>query len=472
MTTVLPPAADINDETPSAPLDDLHRDARDEIERAVTDAVDDLRLVKFSPNDLIIGRALNHPVYDLGNRLLLSAGNVITRRFKELLAERKIKEVLIHESDVQAATISQIVPLLTDDNTLGESLAERLDSLVDMTCLAVPNTGKSVKEQLVRQPAMGYNPEQLERINEQNHFAKESIDRMLQTALHGGPVDGTEISQLVSNYLDHMSRDLDLVIAMAKEVAQDAALIGHMLKMSILGMAVAIEMGLDEKNVRLVGTCGLIHDWGMVKIPKELREARRSLTAAELIQIKRHPIFVLEMLQKISGLPKVIPLVCYQVHERPDGSGYPRGRNQQQIHQFARILKVVDAYIALTSLRPMRPPLMAYAAMECLLRQSQQNSVDPQVVRALLNILSLFPVGSLVVLSDGSAARVIRSNGRAYTQPVVQLLQDRTGEAIVSGENEGIIDLTNSDRKIVQAIPTPGRNEVGMSDEILHSSNR
>lgn len=93
-------------------------------------------------------------------------------------------------------------------------------------------------------------------------------------------------------------------------------------------------------------------------------------------------------------------------------------------------------------------------------------------MRALLNILSLFPVGSLVVLSDGSAARVIRSNGRAYTQPVVQLLQDRTGEAIVSGENEGIIDLTNSDRKIVQAIPTPGRNEVGMSDEILHSSNR
>lgn len=432
----------------------------------------DSALVKFSRNDLIIGRELQHPVYDVENRLLLSEGNVITKRFQELLTERKIKEVLIHRSDVQAATIASIVPSTTDDNTLGELLAERLDALVEMTCLVVPNSGKPARDRFARHGATGYGIEQVERLHEQNQLARNLIDRMLHTSLQGGSVDGNEVSEMVATYLDHMSRDIDLVLSMAKDVAQDTALIGHMLKMSILGMAVAVEMGLDEKNVRLVGTCGLIHDWGMIKIPKELREAKRSLTAAELIEVKRHPIYVLEILQKVTALPKVIPLVCYQVHERPDGSGYPRGRAHQQIHQFARILNVVDAYTALTSPRPMRPPLMAYAAMECLLRQSQQNAVDPQVVRALLHLLSLFPVGSLVALSDGSAARVIRSNGRAYTQPIVQLVQDRSGRSMAAGEDEGVIDLMKSDLKIVQAVPTPGRHEVGLSDDILHASKR
>jgi hypothetical protein len=90
----------------------------------------------------------------------------------------------------------------------------------------------------------------------------------------------------------------------------------------------------------------------------------------------------------------LVPLVSYQIHERINGSGYPRGRSEENIHPFARILYVADRYVSLTSLRPHRQPLTPYAAMETLLKSEEERGADPLVVRALLRVISLFPVVS------------------------------------------------------------------------------
>ena len=110
--------------------------------------------------------------------------------------------------------------------------------------------------------------------------------------------------------------------------------------------------------------------------------------------------------------------------------------------------------------------------MECLLRMAQAKSVDSKVVRALLHVLSLFPVGSYVALSDGSTARVLRSNREEYTRPIVQKLKDASGEPIAPDDNKGIVDLKRDNLSIVQAVPAPGRNEIGLSPEILSHTRR
>ncbi len=192
--------------------------------------------------------------------------------------------------------------------------------------------------------------------------------------------------------------------------------------MSTLEMAIGVEMGLDATNVRHLSFAGLIHDWGMLRVPEKIRNAPRRLTSTGFLHIQKHPIHVLEILQCVSGILSVVPVVCYQIHERINGTGYPRARSGNAIHQFARILQVADAYVALTSPRPFRPPLMPYAAMECLVRLSRDRAVDPAVVRSLLQVLSLFPLGSFVTLTDGSVGRVLRRNGSHYTSPIVQLM--------------------------------------------------
>src|SRR5205085_4125805 len=112
---------------------------------------------------------------------------------------------------------------------------------------------------------------------------------------------------------------------------------------------------------------------------------------------------------------------------------------------------------ALTSNRPFRPALMSYAAMECLLKQAQQKLMDPNVVRSLLHVLSLFPVGSFLRFTDGSVGRVLRRNGNQYMQPIVQLLHDRQGNRCELEDASTIINLAESELKIEHAMPTPGR---------------
>ena len=455
MTTVTePPAESTNQITTDAPADES-------------------RLVQLRPEDLIIGRELHFPIFDSENRLLLSEGNVITDRFKQLLHERKIRAILVHQEDADAVTLAGSVDGVTGiDETFSHQLAERLDSLIDVESLLVTNTGVAARSRTVRNGSKAYNSKLCEVLLQQNRTSEDALGNMMQTALQGDSVDGSNISQMAASYLTHMSKDVDSVVALASQTGQDADLVQHSLNMSLLSMAIGIESGLDEANVRTLGICGLVSDWGMMRIPASLRQAKRRLTPAEMVQIKKHPIVVLELLERISGIPKIVPMVCYQVHESPNGSGYPRGRTHQGIHQFALILHVADAFMALTSPRPFRPPLMPYSAMECLLKMSQSKSVDAKVVRSLLHVLSLFPIGSFVALSDGSAARVLRSNGREYTKPIVQKLQDASGKPIFTEDNRGVIDLTQSHLTIVQAIPTPGRDEIRMSDDILSHMDR
>ena len=65
--------------------------------------------------------------------------------------------------------------------------------------------------------------------------------------------------------------------------------------------------------------------------------------------------------------------------------------------------------------------------METILRDANRNRYEPDVVRALLHCLSLFPVGCLVRLSTDEVARVIHSNGEAFAKPVVAVVQDKDG---------------------------------------------
>jgi len=187
----------------------------------------------------------------------------------------------------------------------------------------------------------------------------------------------------------------------------------------------------------------------------------------EFLEVQKHPIYTLDILEKVSGMPRLVPLIAYQVHECPNGSGYPRGRSGKRIHPFAALLHVADIYVALTTPKPYRPALMPYAAVECLLQMATAGSVDPMVVRTLVNTFSLFPIGSLVALSDGSVARVIRRNGNRYTSPIVQVIRDPEGGRMPTGHEATLVDLANGDLSVVQAVPRPGHNEIGLRPDII-----
>lgn len=433
-----------------------------------TTASDGASAVTVGIDDLIIGRPISFPIYDEKGVLLLAAGSLITSDFKRLLRQHKLHNVQVDSRDVGTVTIGEDVFSGNESFSFDTDLTRRLDQIIEGGMAPVRNTGASVRDSMKVLGRKAYNVEQLERLEEQNNQNRQMMTEMMKSALHGGSFDGNAISNMTGSYLKEMESDIDSVLTSSLAMYDDEGLSAQSLQTSLLSMAIGIEMGLDANNVRTLGLIGMVHDWGMMKVPSRVRNATHPLKPSDFHEICKHPIYSLEMLERATAMPGIVSLVAYQIHERPNGTGYPRGRAGNAIHQFSRIVAVADAYVAMTSSRNWRPPFMAYAAIECLLKDAQKRNLDATVVRHLLCILSLFPIGSLVTLSDGSVSRVLRRSANQYMTPIVQVLQDAQGNPADPYSTSNIIDLRESDLKVEQALPTPGRSEIGLSAALAY----
>jgi HD-GYP domain-containing protein (c-di-GMP phosphodiesterase class II) len=243
----------------------------------------------------------------------------------------------------------------------------------------------------------------------------------------GQEVDAEELGRLARQLVGGLIEDRDLLLNLSSLRPDSDYLVTHCLAVAALAIAAGSVRGHNRRLVLELAHAALCHDLGMLRVPEEIRRRAGPLAPAELLEVRRHPLHSLVMLQRLAGsrgaLPFSVPVVAYQAHEREDGSGYPRGRRGRFIHEFAKIVAVCDVYQALASPRPWRAALLPYQAMEQIVRMGGRRELDPQAVRALLGCLSLFPVGSWVELADGSRGRVVAPGGRDCARPVVSLLE-------------------------------------------------
>lgn len=224
----------------------------------------------------------------------------------------------------------------------------------------------------------------------------------------------------------------------------------HSLQLANLATAVGVVLELDERALGELAIGCMLHDLGMIKIAPKLLNCERPLDVVEKLDITKHPAATFDMIGKIDGLAQGSRMVAYQMHERLDGSGYPRKRTASQIHPFSKIAMVCDCFIAMTSARPHRPPIPPYCAMVELLELAYAGKLDVRAVRGLLYCVSLFPLGSHVNLSDGRVAKVLRSNREKFTQPVVDAWSPE------GADQSEVIDLAErDDLTILNAIVPP-----------------
>ncbi|MCG6158451.1 HD-GYP domain-containing protein [Rubinisphaera margarita] len=422
--------------------------------------------------ELIVGRTVRQPIYDLNGILLLAENTVITSEMKLAIRKRGANKVRVSNQDLKRITLDRkLAEVSAPKVSFDQDLTRKLDAIVDGGLLSIKNTGPAVKNDVVFLGRKGYNQEQRQQLIDDHQKNGQALGDMLSEALRGETMDGSLVSTMAAHYLKEMTTDTDNVLTSAINQFSNDNIAANSLEVALLAMAIGIEMDLDAENSRHLAMAGIVHDWGMMRVPASIRLSAERLDAVEMLEIKKHPIHSLELLQRVSALPRVVSVISYQVHERLNGTGYPRGRRGQSIHPFARILQVADAFVGMTSPRPYRPPLTRYAAMECLLRQARERFVDPEVVRCMLKIQSLFPIGSFVLLSDDTVAQVMRRNLDHYTQPIVARVSDANGELVDRDADENKIDLhADESITVVRALPTPGSDEIDSVEEFLHSN--
>ena len=197
---------------------------------------------------------------------------------------------------------------------------------------------------------------------------------------------------------------------------------------AVMAMRVGLEIDYDERRTLALGLCGLTHDLGMLKVPDSVLESQR-LTATQLQTMQEHPLESARIVRAFGKAFEWVAKVVEQVHEREDGSGYPKGLKGEQIHEFARIIGLVDTYEAMAHPRADREALVVYNALREII--DLRNSLfDPNLIKALIYIVSIFPLGSLVKLNNGEIGRVVGTSRLHPTRPTVDVLLDPRGRAL------------------------------------------
>jgi HD-GYP domain-containing protein (c-di-GMP phosphodiesterase class II) len=146
--------------------------------------------------------------------------------------------------------------------------------------------------------------------------------------------------------------------------------------------------------------------------------------------IKKHPQFGYEIvLNSLGEKYKWLAEVVSQEQEREGGQGYPRGLLGNEIHEYAKVIGIVDVYEALSHPRPQRKRFLPYEATKVIVNSSK-NMFPQKLIRALLTKLSCFPTGSYVVLNSKAIGRVVETNEAYPLRPVIEMLYDSMGKKL------------------------------------------
>ncbi len=208
-------------------------------------------------------------------------------------------------------------------------------------------------------------------------------------------------------------------------------LASHMVNVAIL--AIKIGQGIDygPEDLRRLALAGCLHDLGMATVPQALLEKRGPLSPDELALLHQHPERGSQMLQALGPEYRWLATVALQEQEREDGSGYPHGLKGDQIHEYAKVIGLADAYESLTHQRPYQKLRVPFEAVKEIM-STDRHKFPNQILKGLIQGLSTFPVGSIVRLNSKEFARVLATNRAFPLRPVVEVLTGPRGDRIAT----------------------------------------
>ena len=194
----------------------------------------------------------------------------------------------------------------------------------------------------------------------------------------------------------------------------------HSLSVSILSMATGRELGLANHDLLRLGRCAMLHDIGKQFIPKDIINKKGKLTDAEFDTIKTHSYLGANNL-KINAIGDIELWNSIMFHhERIDGSGYPKQLKGKDIPLFSKIISVADVYDAITSYRTYRDPMLPSEAIKIIVKDAG-SAFDYDVVKAFYAKLDIYPLNTIVELSDSRLGIVVDSENTFRLRPAVRI---------------------------------------------------
>jgi len=283
----------------------------------------------------------------------------------------------------------------------------------------------------------------------------QEIKQLFQAASSDMPADIHPLAAQLKDFLKRMPDNpkqvdtLELEILGRRKLAGEfESDLGSLIQKSIMMMLYALKVGtrlkLNTDELRSHTLAAILHHIGMSQITAEIRNKKGTLTEDELNEIRGASKISHDYLSRCGITDAAILQAASQAQERFDGSG-PQELSGTDIAYSARMVGLLSMFEALIHYRPHRPRLLPRDAIRELVNHYKK-AFDPAMLKALIESISLYPVGTYVQLNSGDVGLVVKVHFRHPLRPVIQIMLNSHGDAIANR----VVDLKYQPNLMVQ----------------------
>jgi len=239
-----------------------------------------------------------------------------------------------------------------------------------------------------------------------------------------GRPDATVARTMIDGLAQAVAQNRTALLALTTLKNYDNYTFTHMVNVSILTMGQARGLGMDGALLREFGLAALMHDIGKVRTPIDILNKAEKLTDAEFAIMKRHTVDGAEILRMTPEVPALAPVVAFEHHLRIDGSGYPDGVSRSSLNIGTMLCSIADVYDAMRSQRSYQQSFPTDRIL-AVLKRNDGTQFDQHLVRRFVQLIGIYPAGTLVRLNTGEVAVVMSVYAPDPYRPHVRVLLGR-----------------------------------------------
>lgn len=251
--------------------------------------------------------------------------------------------------------------------------------------------------------------------------AREVLYTTLDDVRLGRSIDSEGAKAVIADMVESIIRNPDAmgVLSQLKKADEYTAL--HSIRVCILALTFGRHLDLTRDELNLLGVGALLHDVGKMKVPSEILNKKGNLTEQEFALVKSHVPEGVKVLERSKGITPVSIEVAARHHERYSGGGYVLGLQGDNIGAFGMMGGIVDCYDAITSDRVYHKGMTSYDALSKMYHW-RNTAFHPGLVEQYIQCMGIYPIGSLVELSNGAIGVVATVNRERRLKPRVVLV--------------------------------------------------
>ncbi|MBA2564539.1 MAG: HD domain-containing protein [Gemmatimonadetes bacterium] len=279
------------------------------------------------------------------------------------------------------------------------------------------------------------------------YFRSVEVTRSLfESARSGKVMNVRRVRRVVQGIVDHILQEEFSLVGLSTLRDYDEPTFTHVVNVCIFSVALGQRIGLSKLELYELGMAALFHDLGKVEIPEDVLQKPGKFSADEWETMKSHTWKgarrLLEM-RREGAIPIREMLVAFEHHLNIDLSGYPRVSRPRELNIYSKIVAIADAFDAGTTPRIYKTePMQPHETLK-IIEMRKGKHFDPILVKAFINMMGIYPVGTLVILDTFEMGVVAapNENREEIHRPVVKLISDPWGSSV----DGRLVDLAERD---------------------------